>query len=57
LMPNTSAGEERVECHATIDNLTFGVHARVFSSGRATLRVPLSLTLSPDPYGLAVTPT
>ena len=43
-------GETTLSCTATIPELRFAVHARLFCSGSATVEAPLTLAMSPDPW-------
>lgn len=51
LVPGAASGAGAVSCELTVDRLRFGVHAVVTSTGAARVEVPLTLDLSPDPYG------
>jgi Methyltransferase domain len=43
-------GRATLSCTVTFDALRFAVHARLWCSGTADVRAPLSLTMSPEPW-------
>ncbi len=53
LYARTVDGQGVLTCSVVLDQLRFAVHARLFSTGRARVDAPPSLTISPDPYGLS----
>jgi SAM-dependent methyltransferase len=54
LVAHSPSGRETVTCTVNLSELQFAVHARLFSTGPAQIETPLTITLSPDPYGSSV---
>jgi SAM-dependent methyltransferase len=50
LVPTSTTGTASLTCQASIPDLRFGVHVRLFSSGIANITSPLRLRLTPDPW-------
>src|SRR5665213_2789418 len=51
-VPTTPEGTTTLSCPFELDELRFAVHARLRGTGAAGLRVPLTLAVHPDPYGV-----
>ncbi len=43
-------GRTTLSCTVTLETLRFAVHARLWCSGTAEVRAPLTLTMSPEPW-------
>ena len=43
-------GQATLSCTVTLDAVRFAVHARLWCSGTAEVRAPLTLTMSPEPW-------
>jgi len=52
LTPTTPEGTTTLFCPFQLDELRFAVHARLRGTGAAEVRAPMTVCLSPDPYGV-----